>query len=205
MKAEEAEAEGRAKGRSVVRAVLIEPLEADGMVRNPRETAGAHAAMLDRLCDRLAYLTGAQLATLREVVLRAAEGEARNRWPAFATIWNLAVRMYPPPDEEDRLIASWFASVEGPKARAEGYLVELYRFLRRMHRPPSAYEMKALREDAAEAARRRVRVEEWLRAGRAQASDQEWLQGYRAVQARCERLVAAGEERRISGREGQAA
>ncbi len=192
------------KGRAAVRALLVEPLEQDGLVRGGRETAAQHAAMIDRLCDRLAYMDPAHLATLREVVLRVAEGELRNRWPALATIWNLAVRLQPPPDEEARLIVSWFASIEGPRARAEGHLVELYRFLRRMGRPPGQYEMKAIREEAAENARRRVRVEEWLRAGRAQPSEAEWLAGYRAVQDRCERLVAAGEERRISG-QGEAA
>lgn len=197
--------EGKARGRAVVRAELVEPLQADGLVRPPRETAASHAAMIDRLCDRLAYLDAGQLAVLREVVLRAAEGEARNRWPAFATIWNLAVRLYPPPDEEDRLIASWFASVEGPKARDQGFMVELYLFLRRMHRPPGQYELKGLREEAAENARRRVRVEEWLRAGRAQPSEADWHARYTAMQARCLRLVEAGEERRQSGQSGVAA
>lgn len=184
--------------RAKVREYLIQPLERAGLVRPPKMTAAEHEAMLDKLQDRLGYLPPELLSTLAEVLLRLAEGPLLNRWPAFATIWNNAMRLMPPPDDEAHIMTSWLASIEGPVARSGGYLVELHEFLRRHGRPPGNYEMGKIREAAADNGRRRQRIEEWIAKGHAKGEDRQWLDWYLRRLAHCEALVRAGEDKRAA-------
>ncbi len=184
--------------RAKVREYLIQPLERAGLVRPPKMTAAEHEAMLDKLQDRLGYLPPELLSTLAEVLLRLAEGPLLNRWPAFATIWNNAMRLMPPPDDEAHIMTSWLASIEGPVARSGGYLVELHEFLRRHGRPPGSYEMGKIREAAADNGRRRQRIEEWIAKGHAKGEDRQWLDWYLRRLAQCEALVRAGEDKRAA-------
>lgn len=184
--------------RARVREYLIQPLERAGLVRAPKVTAADHDAMLDKLQDRLGYLPPELLSVLADVLLRLAEGPLLNRWPSFATIWNNATRLMPPPDDEAHIMTSWLASIEGPVARSGGYLVELHEFLRRHGRPPGNYEMAKIREAAAENGRRRQRVEEWIVKGHAKTEDRQWLDWYLRRLAQCEALVRSGEEKRAA-------
>lgn len=184
--------------RARVRALLIQPLDAAGLVRSPRIKAADHEAMLDRLQDRLGYLPDGLLSALCEAVLRIAEGPLQHHWPAYATIWNTACRLMPPPDDESHIMTSWLASIEGPVARAGGYLVELHAFLRRFGRPPGSFEMSKIRTDAQDNQRRRLRVEEWITKGHAKTEDRDWLDWYLRRLAECEALVAGGEAKRAA-------
>jgi hypothetical protein len=184
--------------RAKVRQYLIQPLEAAGLTRHPRVPAAEHDAILVKVQDRLGYLSPELLTTLAEILLRLADGPLLNRWPTFATIWNNAVRLMPPPDDEAHIMTSWLASIEGPVARSGGYLVELHEFLRRHGRPPGSYEMQKIREAASDNARRRQRVEEWISKGHAKSEDRQWLDWYLRRLAHCEALVRQGEEKRVA-------
>jgi hypothetical protein len=189
--------------RARVRTFVIQPLQEAGLVRSPRMKAGDHDAMLDRMQDRLAYLPDGLLSALAEALLRLADGPLQHHWPAWATVWNTACRLMPPPDDESHIMTSWLASIEGPVARAGGYLVELHAFLRRTGRPPGNFEMSKIRTDAQDNQRRRARVEEWIAKGHAKTDDRDWLDAYLRRLAHCEALVAGGEEKRAT--KGQAA
>lgn len=184
--------------RAMVREYLIHPLESAGLQRGPRVKVADHEALLDRMQDRLGYLSPGLLSALAEAVLRLAEGPLQNTWPSWATIWNNATRLMPPPDDESHIMTTWLASIEGPVARAGGYLVELHSFLRRHGRPPGSYDMAKIRERAGENQRRRLRVEEWVAKGHAKAEDRDWLDAYLRAQAHCEALVRTGEEKRAA-------
>jgi hypothetical protein len=196
-------------GKAKVRALLIAPLEAAGLQRpkGKGHDVATHDAMLDRLQDRLAYLDPALLAVLVDVVIGLADGPARNIWPAFATILNNAHRLQRPPDTDLPIVTSWLVSVEGPRAEAGGYLVELHSFLRKHGRPPSAFDMAEIRERAAENVRRRVRVAEWIDAGltAGRAEDVDWLRAYDERLAYCRDLVRQGVAKRAAMQRGEMA
>lgn len=197
MKTEQAEsAHQDLPRRARVREYLIQPLEQSGLVRQPKATVAEHEAMLEKLQDRLGYLPPELLSVLAEVLLRLADGPLQNRWPSFATVWNNALRLMPPPDDETHIMTSWLASIEGPVARSGGYLVELHEWLRRYGRPPGSFEMSKIREAASENGRRRQRIEEWIAKGHAKTDDRQWLDWYLRRLSQCEALVRAGEEKR---------
>lgn len=183
---------GPMSGRDRVRAHLIRPLEADGLIRPKGVTVEAHAAFLAKLVDRLAYLDNPLLTVLAEVVLREAVGRARNQWPAFATIWNTAIRLREPPDDERHIMVTWLRSVEGPRAIEAGYAVELRRWLRIHGRPPGTFPMAQIRDQARDNARQRELIADRSRRGVATRDDEQWLAAYQREQAQCQALVADG-------------
>lgn len=201
------EDEKNLSGRAKVRTLLIDPLNADGLVRPRAVSVAEHDAFLLKLAERLAYMEADRLTTLREVVLGLAEGAHHNVWPSFATIWNNATRLQTPPDDERHIMTSWLRSIEGPVAREGGYLVELHEWLRKNGRPPgTGYVMGRIREEAEENARQRQLIAERVQAGVASADDRAWLDWYARKLAYCEGLVRGGEERRMKqGMQGDAA
>lgn len=182
--------------RERVRRCLIRPLEAEGAVRPKGVTLAEHEAALVKLAERLAYLDEPMLVTLHEVVRGLMVGPLRREWPPFLVIWNQAVRLRPPPDDERHIMVTWLRSVEGPVARAGGYLVELHDWLRRFGRPPDAYSLTRIKAAAQEAARDREMITARIERGTATQADRAWLDGYLRQTAYCEALVAGGEERR---------
>lgn len=186
------------KGRAAVRALLIEPLQAYGLQRGKGLSVDQHQAFLDRLAEKLAYLDPAMLLTLREVTLSLAEGARHDRWPSFAVIWGVAIRLRQPPDNERHIMNSWLVSRAGPAAREGGYLVELHSWLRRYGRPPGDFDMREIVQRAADNAQRRERIAERLVAGRAQPDDMEWHAAYARQLAYCTALVEDGEAARAA-------
>lgn len=194
---EAAEAEG--PRRAAVRRLLLERLDAAGMVRPRGMTVEAAAAMRRRLVEALDYLADASLVTLAEQVLRLGAGPLRNAWPAEATVLNLAAQLQEPPPERWAIVGSWLASVEGPVAREGGYLTELYLWLCRLPhpRPPGrSTDLPGIRERAADNRRLRALYQRRLAEGTAGEDERRWLAGYARVEARALEIVAEGEARR---------
>lgn len=186
-------------GRAQVRALLIEPLLRDGLIRPPTMRAGDVDAFLAQLAARLAYLDEAALKVLAEVVLGMAEGKLRNQWPSFATIWNFAQRIsrQPPPDEERHIMTSWLRSRGGLAPLEGGYLVELHSWLRRFGRPPVEFEIDRIKQDAAENARQLARLVERRSRGVASPDELTWIERYTAQTAYCRSLVEGGARARV--------
>lgn len=183
-----------APGRTAVRVHFLARMDEAGMVRPRAMTAEAFGRMRDRLAEWLAYLPAEALDTLADTAISIGGGKAHTEWPAEATIRHLAGAMMKPPPEHARIITSWLASVEGPRARDGGWLVELYRHLLQRPLPPSDYDRAKIVAAAEENRRERAR----LRQAGDDLTDRErqWLDAYAADEARALALVDAGDERR---------
>ena len=203
---EDAQKDGQdAQGRRAVRLLLVERAEAAGMVRRKGVSAEAHAALLDRLCDHLSYMTPENLRTLAELVIEAGNGPARSWWPAEVTVRGLAHGLQARPITQHRIVTSWLASVEGPVAEAGGWLVELYRFLLRHRRPPMTMDQRQMREEAAENNRRMGLVQDRIERNAATDEDRGWLERYLRDQALAREIVDRGRQGRDKPAEGAAA
>lgn len=178
------EGEALKLGKERVRRCLIDPLTARGMVRASSLTVAQHEAQMDGLAARLAYMTEENLIALSEVVEGNGAGKNRNRWPAEMTILQWAKRLQPPPPSDSHLVTTYLRSNAGRRARAEGWLVELYQYLKKYGRPPNDYAIRELKIDADTAMRRRARVEEAARFGGLDPEEGRWLEWWMSVEAR---------------------
>jgi hypothetical protein len=182
-------------GKARVQQLLIDPLTARGMIRPRGMTVEAHDAVLASLRARLAYLTDDMVEALAEVVEAHAEGKNRNVWPSEISICNWARRLQPPPPSDSRLITSYLRSVAGRRALSEGYLVELFLYLKRHGQPPTGdYAMSRIREEAEENRRARIRIKARNERGEADPRETNWLRGYWDTRARCMTIMNATDE-----------
>lgn len=181
--------DGAAGNRDRVRGLLLARLDEAGLRRPRGATVEGWEAVRARLVRQLAYMDDENLKTLADLVLDHAGGRRRDESPSEIVIRSLAHALQAPPFEERRIVRSWLASVEGPQAEAGGYLVELFRFLRRTGRPPLAFDMARLREEADENRRGVALIRERIDRGTAQAADRQWLSAYLADRDAARRLI----------------
>lgn len=183
------------EGKEAVRILLIERMLDAGFVRPRGVSVEAFDRQKKNLAGRLSYMTADNLMSLAEtLILKAAKG---NAWPTELMIMQFATALQAPPPMQSRILTSWLASVEGPKALLRGDLVELYRYVRRHNAPPQgSYVAGRIAEDARDNARRRVIVGERIRDGVASDADRRWLADWEADQEAALALVRAGQEKR---------
>lgn len=189
-------AEKDVPGRTRVRTLLIEPLEAAGMRRKGSVSLDAHRERMGKLAERLAHMTPAGLEALRQVVSRLGEGPRRDVWPSDLVVLRYAEGIETPPPPSDRLLTSYMRSAAGRAAweRSPFEAAELARYLSRFRRPPPGdAAWRALRERAAGragdlAAAQRRRAEE-----RASEDDLRTLDAWEAGRARVQTLVFPNE------------
>lgn len=189
--------EARAAGRARVREILLVPLA--GLER-PR---GVAAAEYEALADRLAYMTPEALRGLCEFVLAVAGKAARGGrvvCPAPSLIRAFAHGIQLPPPHQSDYVASVMRSVLGLEALHGGWLVQLYRHLRKFGPPlaMSDWQKGQLRDAAAEDARQLARVRERRDAGAPWPEDRAWLAAWHDDLRAAEALVAEGEARRAA-------
>ena len=197
------ESEERARGRDVVRLHLIQRLDEVGLKRQRGTTLEAHKKMGARLAEALAYMAEANVKTLAELIEENAIRANKFFWPSVIEIRRDAASLQRPPAEEKRIISSWFRSVEGPRARAGGYLAELYSDLNKTGLPPGSYQLQKIRERAAENKRRVEMISDKIRRGYATDEERTWLHGYRDRVRVCEQIVEAGEAGRLEDTNAQ--
>ena len=180
--------------RGRVRRLLIDPLASGygGMgFRFPKGTdEKKQRSYLDWMADWLGYLSDEELRLLKACLSAHGEGAQRCFWPQRATVVFYAQAARPRPIETWPECASWFASIEGPKAQAEGTLVATMLFIECNIRPP--YTPKDRREVAASAAdllRRDTEARERVARGRDYGDDAQFLAWYGRLTARAEALV----------------
>lgn len=119
--------------RDRVRRLVFAPLG----FRHPRKVAEDEGrVILDQIADDLSHLPAAHLAALAEALRGKGEGSARDFWPSRACILGHADWLYPRPLQLAPALMRWFASVEGPRAIAEGTLVETWQHFERHKAPP---------------------------------------------------------------------
>lgn len=193
----DAQAQATSK-RERVRRCLIEPLERDGLVRDRRVSAADHGKFLDKLADRLGYLSEDKLDVLRRYVRAQATGTAHNVWPGFATILNHAQDIETPPDPENPIMQSWLHSRQGEALLGRGEHVETYLFLTGLvrkgrPRPPTDAEKRMIARRAEENRRKCQLLREAIAGGRhVSLDDHQWLVWYDAQTEIAEDIVRAG-------------
>ncbi len=179
-------------GRALVRQLLIERLDLACPKRRRGMSTAQHDEMSARLVARLAYMTPENLRTLAYSMVAAAKDGV---WPAEGAVLFCATGLQPEPEDQHPIFCSWLASVEGPKAEAEGYLVELYGFLRsqRVRRAPSEWELRELREQAKDNARSLARIRA---SAEPTAQERRELASYEAAERAARAIVAQGNRKR---------
>lgn len=192
-------------GRALVRTLFVQRLDEAGIRPGRGRLVRDHREMLDRLVGHLAYMAPDNLRTLATETIRAAGGPLHDLCPSEATIRGFAEGLQRKPVAMRRIVTSWLASVEGPHARAGGWLTDLYRWLLRHGRPPTAYDLRQIR-DTAEGNRRLAGVmTDRLERGALSQPDRVWLSRWIDDSRAAERLVAAGEEVRAGDGAGDGA
>jgi hypothetical protein len=187
--------DGGAAGKARVRAILLADLA--GLVRPRRVGAADHAAALERLAERLAYMGEEALRGLAVLVLTHAGRVARGAMPVCpdpGTIIAWAYALQAPPPRSNAYVLSLLRSRLGEEARAGGWLLALYREALRMGPPPpaSAFAKDRLRAVARDLAALQARVEERIAAGMGRAEDRAHLEAWHRDLALAEALVAEG-------------
>ncbi|SDX92032.1 hypothetical protein [Roseicitreum antarcticum] len=186
-------------GKAAVRQHLIGRLTDAGLVRPKGMTVDKLSEMQGRLVGALAYMDPENLMTLAEEMMGIAGGPLRNQWPSEVIVRNHAHGLQPPPFEQPRIVSSWLASVEGPQAEAGGWLVPLYRFLRRYRRPLMPYDMRSIRDEANEDSRQITLIKGRIARGSASDGDRAWLVEWQRDEAEARRIVRDGAARRAEG------
>ncbi|MEI4485611.1 hypothetical protein V8J36_05370 [Frigidibacter sp. MR17.14] len=182
-------------GRAAVRALLIERLDQAGLQRPRKVTADVHEATKKRLVEGLAYMLAENLMTLAEVLIGASRD---GYWPAEVLVRQMAASLQAPPARESRIFNSWLASIEGPKAAADGTLVELYRFLIHRGVPPGPIDKRGIAERSEQNNRRIQLISERVQPS---AEETAWLEAHRRDEAVALEIVEGGNKKR----EGSAA
>jgi len=182
--------------RQRVAEMLIEPLEAEGMVRQRGVKVEDHEKWLENLKSRLAYLEPVNLRAVRHSIARAAGGKRRNRWPAILSITNWAHDLQRPPDNDNRMVTSYMASAAGQMAwdRGPEYAVALRMHLRRVRMVPNAYTWQKINANAEEMARRAEYIEDATARAVETEAEKQWLAGFRDAIEIVKKLVFAKEE-----------
>lgn len=189
-----------AAGKAQVRRILIARLDEAGLRRGHGVTQDAHAARVDRIVDRLAYMTPENLQTLAELVLTQAQGSDRDTWPPEVAVvaWGRALQL--PPLRDDRIVSSWLASVEGPIARAGGWHVQLYRFLRARRLPPQGHDKQVLQASAYDDARRLRVYQERIEKQTATPDERTWVAAFLSDARAADAIIDQGDAARAAKR-----
>lgn len=194
---------GSEAGRALVREALIRPLRAAGLRRARGQTEAAQAAAIDHLIGQLDHMTAENLRTLADVVIdhAATPGPAQGHWPAEVLIIGWARGLQPRPFRLSRIVTSWLASIEGPKADAGGWLVPLYRFLRLRQVPPTPYDMGKITDQARADARQLAIVEDRIARGACGDTDRDWHLAWLNDQQAARAIVDQGRGKRSTAGE----
>ena len=158
------DAKEQAAGEARVQDVLITPLEALGLARPSTLTKAQFAVMLSELRQKLAYMSPASLAVLRDWVEAHPGGKDKDRFPIGLKILNKAREIQPPESGPSPLMLKVFGHALGQEALAGGWAPELLRYLRGVREWPGPYTITQIRNEADGAVRRMADIA--MRAGR---------------------------------------
>jgi len=184
----------QAEGEKQVRRVLVEPLERRGLARPTSLTKAAYDAMVDDLCQRLAYMSAGNLAALEEQAAAHPGGKDKDRVPIANNLLKWAAEIQPPGDDASPLIRAVFAHGLGQDALMGGWAPELLGDLKKNRRWPGGFAIKGIRERADEPVRQMAKLDERLARG-ATLTEQEnqWRQRRMAALDRCRRIAEMAE------------
>ncbi|WP_066706938.1 hypothetical protein [Celeribacter ethanolicus] len=186
-------------GRARVKRVLIGSLEEGGMGRKRGVSVADHEATMEKLANRLSYMTEDGLKGLAMYLIRM--GGEKNVWPDLNIVLRCAWSMEPPPPRDNDFLMSLMRSRAGEAALTGGYALQLYAAARKLGPPPSKYEVQRLRDKAQQDRDRKRVIEDRIKRGVVTRAEQGWLDGYMRMSAEAEALIREGIERREAGRD----
>lgn len=137
--------------RDRVRRLLLHPL---GFRHERKTDAEAGQALLDGIADDLAYVSDDALGRILEAMRGKGLGAHKDFWPTRAAFIAYAETYHPRPLALSPKLMSWFASVEGPRALANGSLVETWEYFEKKKHPPHS---PPLSPAVADSARRAIK------------------------------------------------
>lgn len=180
----------QAMGEKRVRQLLLDPLERRGLARPSTLTKAQHEDMCRDLCQRLAYMTEANLAALEEQVAANPSGKARDRLPIGNQILEWAGQIQRPEDSASPLMRAVFGNGLGTDAILEGWAPELLHFLREKRVWPTPYMVGMIKEKADAPRRRLVIIEERMSYGREPGPEDAAFRARRlAAMEKCRRVA----------------
>ncbi len=180
-------------GERQVRDRLIDPLLKRGLSKPPGLTRPMFEAMLDDLCQRLAYMDPLNLDALAEQVAANPAGKERDRLPIANRILEWAGRIEPPCDDASPLLRAVFGHALGRDALVEGWAPELLGHLRKWRKWPGGFEVRTLREEGTAAERKLRDIEMRLaRDGEVGREEDQYRQRRRAAIERCRTIAEMG-------------
>jgi len=116
---------------------MVDPVVGLGMTFDRKKTSSEKFEEIQtRLADELGWMGDDGLRLLYDFLKTKGEGRNRNLLPCRATVLAYAELAEHCPIEKIPSMASWFGSIEGPKAKRDGTLVATFRFIRKFKRPP---------------------------------------------------------------------
>lgn len=173
-------------GEARVREMLVEPLIRRGLMRPPGMTREQFAAMVDDLCQRLAYMSDLSLQALEEQAAANPGGKDRDRFPIGNRVLEWAALIQSPVDDGSPLVRAVFADRLGHEAVREGWAPELLSRVKRDRRWPAEFVIRAVRDDAREAVRRLEDLDRRVARGEDLSRDAEmWRDRRRGVLTKC--------------------
>lgn len=174
--------------RDRVRRLLIAPC---GFRAAKGTDAAEHLRWLDGLADELSYMTDPSLTVLAQILATKGQGGARNLWPDLATVRGYAEVVQRRPLEELPALKRWWASVEGPKAIADGTLVATWEWFQDRKAPPVTPQARKIVAERSSDYRRRVAVvRDKQKAGIiVGGEDLAWVRWFEGLEARLIDLV----------------
>ncbi|MDG3040453.1 hypothetical protein [Roseicyclus marinus] len=178
-------------GKERVRLHLLEPLQNVLRLKRPRGVAEwQHVAGLAELQSRLAYMSEIDLVALREAVASILSRDGA--WPSPAVVIGFANTIQRPPPSDSPKVTSYMASAAGARARAEGFHVELYLWLKAHAGVPTGeFQLRELKQTAEANARRFTMLLADRDRGLALSSgDLSWLAWYQSMRERANALIA---------------
>lgn len=203
-------------GRAVLRDLLVNRLTAAGLRPRKGLTGSDHARCMTALVVQLSYMSREMVDVLAETVLTEAAkpGPSHGYWPSEVLIRQWAEALQPRPFREHPIIRSWLRSREGPLAEAGGYLVPLFRWLKRHRRAVLVYDLQQIRVEGRDEQQRISAIRQRLADGRDWPDDRErleaWLRDHEEAlqyvdEGRMRRAILGGAADGSEGTKGEAA
>lgn len=159
------DAKEQAAGEKRVQETLIAPLEALGLARPSTATLAKFEVMKKELRQKLAYMSGDGLVTLRQWVEAHPEGRNGDRFPIPLKILARAREIETPHTGPSPLMLNVFRDVLGLTAIHEGWAPELLEFITAGREWPGRWSQTKLRERADTPVRRLADIEMRLARG----------------------------------------
>jgi hypothetical protein len=184
-------------GRVRVRTLLIDPLEAGGMVRPVRVTVEDHKAFLTKIADEFGYMSDMGLKGLAAYLIRLA-GEKRV-WPKLNAIRSQAWAMEPAPAKFNDYAMSVLMSRLGHEALAGDWHAELLLDMRKMKPVPQGDWVKGQLAQRAKKNQHKLKVIADREArGVSLVDDAAWQAAYLRGQDEAKRIIQMGIDKRAA-------